>query len=184
MFTNLHPELREFLESGESLLWSGRPKQGIILRTGDTYAIPFSLMWAGFAFFWEFTVIQTNAPFFFKLWGIPFVLTGLYIVFGRFFYDAWVRKNTIYGLTDKRVIIKSGGWNKTITSLNLSNLREVTLKEKSDGSGSIIFGQENNINQMFRGFSKNKQTPSFEMIPHVRKVYNQILELQNKIRNS
>ena len=85
MYTNLSSELREHLDPRESLLWTGQPKGGIVIRAGDAFMIPFSLMWAGFAFFWEFSVIQSGAPFFFKLWGIPFVLIGLYIVIGRFF---------------------------------------------------------------------------------------------------
>ncbi|WP_246780688.1 hypothetical protein [Rhizobium sp. BK008] len=102
-------DIRSFLMPGEKLLWSGRPGQGFLLTSRDFLLVPFSLLWGGFAIFWEITAISTETPVFTKLWGIPFVLMGLYLMAGRFFVDAAARARTEYVLTNRRVIIRRSG---------------------------------------------------------------------------
>lgn len=45
------------------------------------------------------------APAFFKLWGIPFVCVGLYMVFGRFLMKSYLREKTVYVITNRRVFL-------------------------------------------------------------------------------
>jgi hypothetical protein len=61
--------LTQHLGTGETLRWSGHPRQGVMLRSADVFMIPFSILWAGFAFFWEASVLRGGAPVFFALWG-------------------------------------------------------------------------------------------------------------------
>src|SRR5262249_50119634 len=97
-------------------------------------------MWGGFAIFWELTAINMGAPFFFALWGVPFVLVGLYIMFGRFLLDVRQRAATTYGVTSERVIIISGLFSRAIKSLNVATLTDLSLSERSNGGGTITFG--------------------------------------------
>jgi hypothetical protein len=129
---DLEQELQQNLGADGKPLWTGKPKAGVVFRSSDVLMIPFSLLWCGFACFWEFSVVSTKAPFFFKLWGIPFVLVGLYIVIGRFFVDAAKRKKTVYGLTKDRVIIKSRLLSQEIKSLNIKTISDISLRQSEN----------------------------------------------------
>ncbi len=181
MLNDAVTELKEYLEPNEHLLWTGQPKKGIMFRVYDIFMIPFSILWCGFAIFW--VIMAAQASFIFSLFGIPFVAVGLVFVFGRFIIDARQRDNTYYGLTPERIIIKSGINNKKINSLNLKSLSEIEYSEKADGSGTINIGPKNPMMAMSSGMNwwpGMKSPPALEMIPEVRKVYNQIVSLQKK----
>jgi hypothetical protein len=169
------------LNGSERLLWSGAPRQGFMLRRSDAFAIPFSIFWGGFAIFWEGSVIKSNGPLFMKLWGIPFVLVGLYITIGRFFYDAWGRSVTTYAVTSERILIASRGKE---TSLALRTLSELTLESRSDGSGTIAFGSPASYASGSRRFdmSGTPQVPSFEGIPDAVTVHTLIQRAQREAR--
>jgi hypothetical protein len=176
------PDLKEHLLSGEKLLWSGRPSGGLKLRKSDAVTIPFSLIWAAFAIFWETTAILSKAPFFFWLWGIPFVLVGLYIVFGRFLFDAWLRARTVYGVTNQRVLSYCGR-SGALTSLPLLTLSKITVTEHQDGTGTISFGEEDPAaSSRSRTGYPPREGSALEFIPDVRYVSSIIHAAQMKLR--
>jgi hypothetical protein len=170
------------LEAGERLLWWDRPKQGLLLRKADALLIPFSLLWGGFAFFWEFSVTRMGTtPWFFKLWGIPFVLAGIYLIVGRFFYDAWRRNRLVYGLTQDRILLATPS---SCRSLALESLGEINLEEAGDGKGSIAFGREPPYTHGglsgWGGWTGAPSVPTFEGIPEARRVFTAIRQAQKK----
>ena len=163
--------LQPHLSRSETLLWVGSPRQGLALRSSDALMIPFSVMWGGFAIFWEASVWASGAPFFFRLWGVPFVCIGLYMTVGRFFYDAWKRQRTTYGLTSERVLILVSGKKTSLTSLSLRTLSEVTLEQSGNETGTIVFGPT----AVGRG---QNTSPRFEMITNANSVYQKIRDAQ------
>jgi hypothetical protein len=180
---DLEQRIRTDLRSDEKLLWTGQPAQGLRLRGSDVFLIPFSLLWAGFAFFWEWSVLHQDAPGFFALWGVPFVLAGIYIVLGRFFVDAALRTRTYYALTSQRIVILSGLWTRELKSLWLRSLPELSLKEGPGTRGTIEFGSSPwPMGQWFRGTSwpgmSKHQPPSFELIEDPRSVYDLVRAAQ------
>ena len=183
MWNETYSLIRQELRPQEQLLWSGEPGRGLALRSGDVMMIPFSLMWGGFAIFWESIAIRSNAPFMW-LWGIPFVLVGLYMIVGRFFVDAWQRERTTYGVTSERIIIVSNFINRKVKSLNLRTLPEMTLDQKSDGSGTITFGAVDKMSRWdpngLAGRRSRSESPRLEMLVDAKKVYEIIREAQRR----
>lgn len=169
-------QLGRELAPGERLLWSGRPAQGLRLRASDVIVIPFSLMWGGFACFWEATVLVNDAPLIFKLWGIPFVLVGLYITIGRFFYESWVRSRTMYGLTDRRALLLVTGRTRSLASVALATLEEVTLSEHYGNTGSIALGRVIDTGK------SSRKPPTFEFIAEPHKVHSILRDAQHQAR--
>jgi hypothetical protein len=172
------------LGPSEKLLWVGRPRQGVILRWSDAFLIPFSLFWGGFAIVWEVSVIVSGAPFFFTLFGVPFVLIGLYVIFGRFWVDARQRARTVYAVTNERIVIVSGLLARRVKSLNIDTLSDVTLTERSDGAGTITFGTVPPYYEWYAsGFGWGHQAvPSFVLHAEARRVFEIIREAQRAAR--
>lgn len=135
-----------YLFAGERVLWSGQPRQGITLSSRDTFLIPFSLLWGGFVIFWNIGVWAipsaggTDPGLFFRLWGVPFLIAGLYLMIGRFFHDAYIRKNMFYAVTNQRILVLR---RSKITSLDIHRLPRLEYSEHSDGTGTLAFEASN-----------------------------------------
>jgi hypothetical protein len=174
-------ELKPHLDEGERLIWAGRPAQGIQFRRADVFLIPFSLLWSGFAFFWEYSVLL-HGPSFFVLWGIPFCLIGVYITIGRFFVDATARSRTCYAITDERILIIEGILRRNVRTLPLKNLSEIALENGGGETGTIRFAtppfaQGWTYNSSWPG-SQRDAVPHFDMIEDAKKVYSLIRAAQ------
>jgi hypothetical protein len=130
---------RPWLLPSERLLWSGRPARGLVLGRHDLLLIPFSLLWGGFAIFWNVLVWAGGAPLFFSLWGLPFLAVGLYLIIGRFFHDAAIRAATLYGVTDRRLLILRTRWGRGLRSQEIGSVAALDMQEYAGGRGTLTF---------------------------------------------
>jgi hypothetical protein len=182
MWDQAEEVIRAELGPGERLLWAGRPPLGLILRAIDVFLIPFSLLWGGFAIYWEVSVIQGGAPLFLALWGVPFVLLGLYLMIGRFIVDARQRARIFYAVTSERIMIVSGLFSRKVKSLSLDTLTDVSLTERGNGAGMITFGPVPPIYGWYAGAGWPGMglygAPCFELPSDARQVYEVIRSAQ------
>lgn len=170
------------LAPDERLLWAGRPRRGLFFfRAGDVVAIPLSLLWCGIGglagYYMLTSAVRDNG----MPWPIPaaFVLMmflGLYMLMGRFFVDSRQRERTVYAVTNKRIIIRSGLFKQTTDALSLLALPGLTLKRHFGGRGTIIFGPTDS--EMFfgdfggwPGFRGRLNPPRFEAIDDAARVH-------------
>lgn len=138
--------LSDELAFGERILWDGHPDTRQWLAAQDWYLIPFSLMWGGFAIFWEASVLSSpsaRSSVIFPLWGIPFVLIGIYLIAGRFLVRHRIRKATSYAVTDRRVIevTRSMFGGRRVNTVWLASYPPVDKRIRPDGRGTLLIGQ-------------------------------------------
>jgi hypothetical protein len=172
--------LQPYRQPGETILWTGGPDPKRLLTGKDAFLIPFSLMWGGFAIFWEASVLAfgrgpNGPPIFFMLWGIPFVVVGQYFIWGRFLVKRWDRKRTVYAVTNQRVLMLRG---RSLQSIFMSQLPPIVQSSRVDGSGSLEFGSTGGsygyavwANSGMDLFAMGRVPLAFYDIPNVTEVY-------------
>lgn len=128
------------LEPGEHVVWVGQPVPRLAARGAWVISV-FAVPWTAFAVFWM--VGASHAAGLFGLFGIPFVAIGI----AMFFAPAWMRRaaaGTVYLLTERRAVIVRPallGTTTTVRSYRPAGLGAMTRRERSDGSGDLIFEQ-------------------------------------------
>ena len=137
------------LRPDETLLWSGRPYQGLFaFSKQDAFLVPFSLVWAGFALFWNVGVWIADAPLLFRLFGLPFLAVGLYVTVGRFIHNFYRRSKIGYALTDQRALFISEGLTHSVSEWPLRPHMPIETTTRSSGQGSIYFDPSENAHKM------------------------------------
>jgi len=180
------------LISGERVLWTGQPETNVILHKEDAYLIPFSLLWGGFAIFWEYSASggfrdgSHPAPLFFLLWGIPFVVVGQYMIWGRFFYAAWKKKRTHYAVTERRVIVVEVGRRRKSAAAYLDTLPALIRENTANGIGVLRFSAAPEFLTSRRGWASfdsmaMSEIPTFMDIQDVESVYRLIADQRAKL---
>ena len=196
---NVHQQkFEDDLLKDEQVLWAGQPDPKVIFTGADIFLVPFSLLWGGFAIFWEFMastgvanaqIKQHQGPiWFFPLFGIPFVLMGLYFIFGRFIYKAWRKRNTYYAVTNKRVIVLTKGMGRDIQAAFINTLPSVNKSIRSNGNGTIRFGNSSPMVSMygnsgmdFFGSFYGKDILTFYDLSEANKVYDLVTRLRQQV---
>lgn len=170
------------LVPGENFVWAGQPSGSVIFHKEDAFLIPFSFLWGGFAVFWEASVSgmwgsSAHGPWTFgMLWGIPIVLVGQYLIWGRFFYAAWLKRRTHYAVTNHRVIVVQDGWKRQTASAYIDSLASLVKERGSKGTGILRFGQPQPVWNRSQGFGSWNAlsvggVPTFVDIEDVDSVY-------------
>ena len=121
------------------------------------------------------------------LWGIPFVIMGQYLIWGRFLYTAWKKGRTYYAVTNKRVIVVSIGFSRKLIDGYLRNLDSASLTLRSDGIGTIEFASAPlalsnwSFGRSYRGnqIDIDLSSLAFFDIPDARTVY-QLIQSQRE----
>jgi len=183
------------LTPGETVLWAGQPNPSILFHKEDTFLIPFSLLWGGFAIFWELGVSgfgpwghSGKQWIFGMMWGIPFVVVGQYFIWGRFLVMAWKKRRTYYAVTNRRVIVVQNGFTRKVASAFIDTLPVLIKENARRGMGSLLFAQPLPVWSRNRGWGvwdsmSIGDAPEFRDIDGVDDVYRLISDQREKTRH-
>jgi hypothetical protein len=182
-FQRIQPELLP----AESIVWGGRPVTSVIFHKEDAFLIPFSLLWGGFAIFWEASVLglwgHNGSWVFGAIWGIPFVVFGQYLIWGRFLYTAWLKRRTAYAVTNRRVLAVQEGRTQRVASAYLDSLPALIKESGSNGIGVLRFKPQL-MNGRFGWRSWNSlevgALPAFVDVQEIDSVYRLVADLREK----
>lgn len=97
------PNLAGGLEEGEEILWQGRPDGAVVFE--GTFGSRFgAVVFLAFSTFW--TVKAWEAPGIFRVFGAVFIGLALNDLAGKFLWRAFLRRRTIYTLTNRRALLE------------------------------------------------------------------------------
>ena len=165
--------IRQVLRPGETVLWAGAQNVAAYALRGAWFLIPFSLLWGGFAIFWEISALLTR-PLPFALFGVPFVVIGLYLIFGRIYVALREAEHTSYAITDRRVLIVTGAFGQRLLELDLRDLPTAQLEDLGRGLGTVTLGASISPFRAPPGwptFGTYTRPAAFEMISEARRVF-------------
>lgn len=144
------------LESGEQLLWTGRPRAGRLILESIPLVL-FGIPWTAFTIFFismvTFSVMQDGNKkepvlglysFLLLLFGVPFVLVGLWMLSSPLWMYRQI-KQICYAITNRRVILwdPNSFWGAMyIRSYVPRQLASLLRTERADGSGDLIFEEQ------------------------------------------
>ncbi len=155
-----------------------------MLRGHDAVLIPVGLFWVALPGVLGVIAVLAREPVGLLFAG-PAFLFGAYVLFGRLWVDAKRRAKTAYGLTERRIIIVSGISSRQARSLDLRGVRDISIKERDDGRGTItFFGPSHPMGAWFPWACWPGAgvfgPPMLEQIERAREVYDRIVQLQRE----
>lgn len=123
----------------EKVLWTGRPKQGILFSLRDLFRIPLAIGNAAIIILVMYSLLTHDYQILFSC--IVYVLFGYAYVFGGLVTDRKRRTETKYEITSDRVIVRRrpNFFADAMTSFSLNTLTNVSSTHFRDGTGTIYF---------------------------------------------
>ena len=130
--------VQSYLSGGEYVLWQGKPGKVRLLDPFYLSTALFAIPWLAFCGYWEYMAIRSGGNFM-VLWGVPFILVGLYMLVGRPLNAIRLRGRTCYVITNRKLLIRAG---QHIQVFDGRGLPPMDIHLNRDGTGTILFVTE------------------------------------------
>jgi hypothetical protein len=186
------------LDEGEEILWQGAPDGRLDFSGFWSVQTLFAVFFTGFSLFWvgmAFSItggmgdaVGQVVHIVFPLFGLPFLGAGVYMLLGRFWADARLRRNSYYTLTNRAAYIGVDAKGKrSLQRYPIGPNTRLTLED--GGLGAVWFASKvhtmpRHVPQMRRsrtrigGATQTTQAIGFEQIANARAVYAMMRKVQ------
>lgn len=173
--------LRPYLLPGERLLWIGRPIQGLALRPNDLWIVPLTVGFAFLGLQQDARIAGGASPSFdltFAVRAAMFLGGAFYVAVVRFFQHAWVRRRTLYAVSDRRLLfLRTGPWG-WFRSIEIGYLPLFEYEEQKGGRGTLTFDFEEQPKSWWAlpwsGLASPSGARCFDRIAEPRRIYDLI----------
>lgn len=141
--------LPEELPEGEYMVWQGVPRWQALARRAfhvDTVALYFVALLFIHAVFVVMDGRGMTAVLASLTWQIPLSIVGV----GLLTLAGWLYgRSTVYTLTNRRVVIRSGAVTPMMVNLPLENMESAGVRYCSDGTGDIVLTMRPGTRKLF-----------------------------------
>lgn len=176
------------LAPDEKILWQGQPCRAIDWRA---LLSPLTLMGAFFTSFSLFWIAMaasmtagSGAPVLFRafpLFGLPFLVLGLWMLGGRVVLDAWLRGRTWYTLSSQTVFTARDVFaRKTLESWPLRDIERIVLEDGQPGA--VIFHLKGSTGVHQGGNARPIRPVGFHQIDSAQQVYSLMRKARRMLR--
>lgn len=186
------------LEEGEHILWQGQPVPGIDWSQLFGPQTIVGAVFTGFSMFWmaaSAMMISTgDTPFpfnLFPLFGLPFLLIGLFMLFGHVLLDAYVRRGTWYSVSTRQFFIARNIYGrKRLEAVRIANVSEVKLLDETPGSVIVEVERPLGFHTSQRpgrgvgGMATERQTYRLARIAEARQVWQMLRDQQRGLQDA
>ena len=163
------------LAAGEAILWRGKPKRSAFIASKSLTMLPIAIVWLCFDSAFIVAALNNDGPWFL----IPFMLLHLapvWIWLGSTLTAGKRWRNTMYYVTNRRIIIQGGFFAINETSIFYKDLQNAQLRiglmDHLFHTGSIVFD-----NFMILHGNKQQKGPYFENMENAQDVYQRIQKI-------
>ena len=163
------------LAPGEAILWRGKPQKKGFIATKSLTLAPFAIIWLIIDSSLILNAFRGDSPWVL----IPFMLLHLmpvWIWLGSVITAGRRWKNTMYYVTNRRIIMQGGFFAVNENSLFFKDIRNthvrIGLLDKVFGTGDIVF--DNGMIYHTRNGNRRAQLPAMEDLENPYDVYNRV----------
>ncbi|MEP3525110.1 MAG: hypothetical protein ABJN24_06760 [Hyphomicrobiales bacterium] len=174
----------DYFYDGEKLLWEGQPDTRIFLMSlGDKYRLILAVLWVLFLIYFYNESFDEGALVLVRFFqGLPlwalFLLIGaaVYFTIGRWIMDSYIRRHTIYAISNKRAFIARSAFGKKLDHLPILPTMKIDIAQGE--LGAITFMEKKSIFKNWNKWGVEDGSFTFRGLPEPEKVYAVIEKLQ------